>query len=121
MAIKQKEDKRLIRKARIRKVVSGSPDQPRLAIFRSSRFIYAQIIDDVGMKTLAASSSAEKAFKGKLKSTKDITAAKEVGKLIAERAKEKKISAVVFDRSGYRYHGRVKALADGAREGGLKF
>lgn len=117
----KKLNPRLLRKARIRKVLSGTTDRPRLAVFRSARYIYAQVIDDTVGKTLVACSSAEADIKSKMKSTRDLAAAKEIGKTIAERAQGKKISSVVFDRSGYGYHGRVKALAEGAREGGLKF
>jgi large subunit ribosomal protein L18 len=103
---------------RIRKKVSGSPERPRLAVFRSLRHIYAQIIDDRAGRTLAAASSDEKGaeFDGG-----NIAGAKEVGRRIAERAKTAGINTVVFDRGGYLYHGRVKALADAAREGGLEF
>jgi len=93
----------------------------RLSVFRSSRHIYAQIIDDAKGVTLAAASSLDEGVKGAVKTGADIDAAKAVGKLIAERAKEKNVSEVVFDRGGYVYHGRVKALADAAREGGLSF
>lgn len=117
----KKKDPRILRKERIRKKVSGTSERPRLAIFRSDRYIYAQVIDDVAQKTLVSSSSAEKELRRKLKSPGSIEAATEVGKAIAAKAKTKKISAVVFDRSGYIYHGRVKALADGAREAGLNF
>jgi len=93
----------------------------RLSVFRSSRHIYAQIIDDAKGETLAAASSLDEGVKGAVKTGADLAAAKAVGKLIAERAKEKKIDAVVFDRGRYLYHGRVKALADAAREAGLSF
>ena len=93
----------------------------RLSIFRSSKHIYAQVIDDDAGKTLASASSAEKTTRDGLKTGANIEAAKTVGKLIAERAKEKGVKDVVFDRGGYLYHGRVKALADAAREAGLKF
>jgi len=93
----------------------------RLSIFRSSKHIYAQVIDDDAGKTLASASSAEKTTRDGLKTGANIEAAKTVGKLIAERAKEKGVKDVVFDRGGYLYHGRVKALADAAREGGLNF
>lgn len=95
--------------------------RPRLSVFRSSRHIYAQVIDDVAGRTLAAASSVDKTLREKLKSGTDVDAAASVGKLLAARAAEAGVSQVVFDRGGYRYHGRVKALADGAREGGLKF
>jgi large subunit ribosomal protein L18 len=93
----------------------------RLSIFRSSKHIYAQIIDDAKGETLAAASSMEKDTRASLKTGANIGAAKVVGKLVAERALGKGITDVVFDRGGYRYHGRIKALADAAREGGLKF
>jgi large subunit ribosomal protein L18 len=93
----------------------------RLSVFRSSKHIYAQIIDDAKGQTLAAASSLDEGIKGSVKTGADIAAAKAVGKLIAERAKEKKIEAVVFDRGRFLYHGRIKALADAAREAGLSF
>jgi large subunit ribosomal protein L18 len=93
----------------------------RLSVFRSSKHIYAQVIDDDKGETLAAASSLEKTLRESAKTGADIAAAKAVGKLIAERAKEKGITEVVFDRGGYMYHGRIKALADAAREGGLSF
>jgi large subunit ribosomal protein L18 len=111
------------RKARVRrslKAVSAT-GKPRLSVFRSSKQIYAQVIDDVKGTTIVAASSIEKDIKGKLKTGADIDAAKEIGKLVAERAVKAGVKAVVFDRGGYLYHGRVKALADGAREGGLEF
>mgnify|MGYP001820172272 FL=1 len=98
-----------------------SGGRPRLSIFRSSKHIYAQLIDDRQGATLAAASSLDKDLKGKIKTGADVSAAAEVGKLIAERAKTAGVSEVVFDRGGYLYHGRVKALADAAREGGLSF
>jgi len=106
------------RHRRVRRKVSGTAERPRLAVFRSNRGIEAQLIDDVDAKTLAAASwlQLKKSFKG----TKTQQAA-EVGKLLAANAKKAEIEAVVFDRGGYLYHGRVKALADSAREGGLKF
>lgn len=95
--------------------------RPRLSVFRSGRHIYAQVIDDEQGRTLAAASTLEKDLRGRLKTGADRAAAAEVGKLLAERAKAAGVSAVVFDRGGYLYHGRVKALADAAREGGLEF
>jgi large subunit ribosomal protein L18 len=95
--------------------------RPRLSVFRSSKHIYAQIIDDSAGRTLAAASSLEKPLKAQLKTGADKAAATQVGKLLAERALKAGVREVVFDRGGYRYHGRVKALADGAREGGLGF
>jgi len=104
---------------RIRKRLRGAPERPRLSVFRSLKHIYAQIIDDRTGRTLAAASSAEK--DSPIRSGGNVAGAKEVGKLIAERAKAAGVSSVVFDRGGYLYHGRVKALAEAAREGGLKF
>ena len=109
---------RLKRHKRVRAKISGTPERPRLNVFRSKQNIYAQIIDDVNGVTLVSASSLEKDFEG---SGSNCEAAKKVGEAIAERAKAKGIEAVVFDRGGYLYHGRVKALAEGAREGGLQF
>ncbi len=109
---------RLKRHKRVRAKISGTPDCPRLNVFRSEKNIYAQLIDDVNGVTLAAASSVEKDFEG---SGSNKEGARKVGKLIAERAKAKGIEDVVFDRGGYIYHGRVQELAEGAREGGLNF
>jgi len=109
---------RLKRHKRVRGKVSGTPERPRLNVFRSETNIYAQVIDDVNGVTLVAASSLEKDFE--CEGTKT-DAAKKVGQLVAERAKAKGIDTVVFDRGGYVYHGRVQALAEGAREGGLQF
>ena len=109
---------RLHRHKRVRGKVSGTSERPRLNVFRSETNIYAQIIDDTKGITLVSASSQEKGFEG---SGSSCEAAKKVGEAIAERAKAKAIEAVVFDRGGYLYHGRVKALAEGAREGGLQF
>ena len=98
-----------------------SPDKMRLSVFRSSKNIYAQVIDDLNGRTVASASSLEKDLRGVLKTGGDKSAAEAVGKLVAERALENGFAEVVFDRGGYRYHGRVKALADSAREAGLKF
>ena len=106
------------RHQRLRNKVSGTPECPRLSVFRSSKHIYAQIIDDVNGVTLAAASSLDKDYDG---NGGNIEGAKKVGEAVAKAALEKKIENVVFDRSGYLYHGRVKELAEGAREGGLKF
>jgi len=106
---------------RIRTKVYGSSERPRLCVYRSSRYVYAQIVDDSQGKTLAAASTIEKELRGECKGTANIEASKLVGKTIAERAKSKGIEAVVFDRGGYLYHGRVKAVAEAARESGLKF
>tara|TARA_B100001142_G_scaffold176334_1_gene175928 strand:+ start:1360 stop:1719 length:360 start_codon:yes stop_codon:yes gene_type:complete len=115
-----KKQRRTRIKNRIRKIVSGTEKQPRLSVFRSNKEIYAQLVDDVTGKTLAASSSSEKEI-SKSKKTNKIETAALVGKKLAEKAVTKGIKQVSFDRSGYLYHGRVKSLADGAREGGLKF
>jgi large subunit ribosomal protein L18 len=110
------------RKARVRKAITSRlSGRPRLSVFRSSKNIYAQVIDDAKGVTLCAASSLDKDLKAKLKTGADKAAAGEVGKLVAERALGAGIKEVVFDRGGYRYHGRVKALADAAREGGLTF
>ena len=119
MATKSKTSRRLKIKYRVRKKVVGTDEKPRLSVFRSNKQIYAQLINDDKGITLVSASSREKAFDEK-EGTKTDTA-KEVGKLIAEKAKEAGIENVVFDRNGYLYHGRVKSLAEGAREGGLKF
>ncbi|MDA1089055.1 MAG: 50S ribosomal protein L18 [Proteobacteria bacterium] len=110
------------RKGRTRqKVRRKSELRPRLSVFRSGKHIYAQVIDDRQQVTLAAASTLEKDLLGKLKSGADVDAAGQVGKIIAERAIAKGVKSVVFDRGGYKFHGRVKALADAAREGGLNF
>jgi large subunit ribosomal protein L18 len=104
----------------VRERLSGTTERPRLAVFRSLSHIYAQVIDDTQGKTLAAASSLDAAIKSS-KSGNKSAAAKQVGTLVAQRAKEKGVASVVFDRGGYKYHGRVKALAEAAREGGLTF
>jgi large subunit ribosomal protein L18 len=114
-----KLDRRRRIQLRIRKKINGTAERPRISVFRSNSQIYAQLIDDVTGKTLAAASSLE-VKEGKAKVTKTETASK-VGKALAAKAKEAGVSNVIFDRGGYLYHGRVKALADGAREGGLNF
>ena len=120
MANISKNEKRLKRKIRIRKKVTGTAERPRLCVFRSTKHIYAQIIDDVAGVTLASMSTVDKAFeKGDEKGKSE--AAKQVGVVIAERAIKAGISKVVFDRGGFIYQGRVKSLSDGAREGGLEF
>ncbi len=106
---------------RIRKKIAGTGDRPRLAVFRSNKHIYAQVIDDQSGVTLAYAASNEDEAKKDLSSGSNIEAAKTVGRLIAERAKKKGLAGVVFDRSGYIFHGRVRALAESAREAGLKF
>ena len=115
---KDKNVQRLKRHRRVRAKISGTAERPRLAVYRSNKYIYAQIIDDVKGTTLVAASSNEAGFEG-TGSNKE--AARKVGKMVAERAVQKGIEEVVFDRGGYIYHGRVLELAEGAREGGLKF
>jgi large subunit ribosomal protein L18 len=110
------------RKARVRRSIKAAAGgRPRLSVFRSSKHIYAQVIDDAAGATVASASSMEKDLRGNLKTGADVGAAKAVGKLVAERAAAKGVKEVVFDRGNYLYHGRVKALADAAREGGLSF
>lgn len=116
---KQKAVRRGRRKTGIRKRITGTPDQPRLTVYRSLNHMYAQIVDDMNQKTLVAASSAEKSLG--LGATGNKEAAKAIGKAIAERAKEAGVTRVAFDRNGFLYHGRIAALAEGAREGGLEF
>ncbi len=118
VAKKDSNKARLKRHKRVRGKVSGTPERPRLDVFRSAKNIYAQVIDDVNGVTIASASTVEKDFSG-YGGNKD--AAKKIGQVIAERCKAKGIENVVFDRGGYLYHGRVKELAEGAREGGLQF
>jgi large subunit ribosomal protein L18 len=113
-------DPRLKRKVRIRKKVRGTEGRPRLSVFRSNKHIYAQIIDDVSGRVLVSASSVDKECREKMKKGPGIDIAKGVGTAVAERAMAKQITQVVFDRNGYLYHGRVKALADAAREKGLQ-
>lgn len=113
-----KNAQRQKRHVRVRGKISGTPERPRLSVFRSNANIYAQVIDDVNGVTLAAASTVEKEFEG---ATGNKEAARKVGKAIAERTKAKGVNTVVFDRSGYLYHGRVAELAEGAREAGLEF
>ena len=108
------------RRVRVRKKITGSPERPRLTVFRSAKHIYAQVIDDFSGKTLAAASTVAKDVRGTLEGKK-IDRAKLVGQALASACKAKDISSVRFDRNGYKYHGRVKAVAEGAREGGLVF
>ncbi len=117
--IKQKQLER--RKFNIRKALAGTAERPRLSVYRSDKHIYAQVIDDLAGKTLAAASSAQADVRGELKNGGNIEAAKRVGKAIAAKAAAVGIKAVAFDRGGRRYHGRVKALAEAARAGGLSF
>ena len=106
---------------RIRSRVQGTAERPRLSIFKSLNHVYAQVIDDRKGITLVAASSLDEGFTGEMKPGKNVAAAKKVGELVARRAKEKGVTRVVFDRGGYPYHGKVKALADSARENGLEF
>ena len=117
MAVKTKEQGRLRRHRRVRSKITGTANRPRLAVYRSNARIYAQVIDDASGHTLVSASSLDKDVAG----SKRAEQAALVGKLLAERAKEAGVQAVVFDRGGYLYHGRVKALADAAREAGLEF
>ena len=120
MALKSNKEFRRFRiKKRVRKIIDGTPDRPRMSVFRSNKDIYVQLIDDLSGKTLVAASSMSKDLSGKKMS--HLEKAKLVGKLIAEKAIAAGISTVVFDRNGYLYHGRVKSLAEAAREAGLKF
>ena len=109
------------RRKHVRRTVHGEPDRPRLNIFRSEKHIYAQVIDDRKGHTLATASSHDPKLKDKLSSAKPLEQAKIVGEAVAQRALEAGVKKVVFDRAGYKYHGRVKSLADGARSGGLEF
>ena len=119
--IKTKEDARLRRKKRIRKDIYGTAEKPRVSVYRSLNHIYVQAIDDRNGKTILSASSREADVKGKTKKSGNKDSAKAVGELLAQKCKSKGIENVVFDRSGYVYHGRIKALADAARAAGLKF
>ncbi len=121
MSVKTKEEIRSRIHTRIRKRLTGAPERPRLAVFRSQCHIYAQVIDDLAGRTLCAAASVEKDVRATHKRGANVPSAKTVGQLVAKRALEQGISAVVFDRGGFKYHGRIKALADAAREAGLKF
>lgn len=112
---------RFKRKKSIRKRISGTAERPRLSVFRSSKHIYAQLVDDIKGDTLISASSVEKTARDLPKFDSKVAMAEHIGKVLAERAKEKGIETVVFDRNGFLYHGRVKALSSGAREAGLKF
>ncbi len=120
-ALEIKRVRQVRRQLRVRKRFFGTSERPRLAVFRSSKHIYAQIIDDSAGRTLVAASTAEKDVRSQVKSGANKKAAELVGKVLGERAKEKGIAAVAFDRLHYKYHGRVKALADAARQAGLQF
>jgi large subunit ribosomal protein L18 len=123
MADKNRDKQRRLdrRKHHVRKAVFGSPERPRLSVYRSSKHIYAQIIDDFAGRTLASVATTDGSVRGDLKNGGNIGAAKQAGKAIAEKAREIGVTKVAFDRGGRQYHGRVKALADAAREGGLQF
>lgn len=121
MAKKTRSEARIRRHARVRKFVSGSPDRPRLAVFRSLAEIYAQVIDDQAGRTLASASTLDPEIRGSLDGKTKTEQARLVGELVGRRARDKGITEVVFDRGGFRYIGRVKSLADAAREAGLKF
>jgi large subunit ribosomal protein L18 len=122
MAILRSRNKlRVRRHDRIRKRLKGSAERPRLSVFRSLHHVYAQVIDDATGRTVVAASTREKAVADGLKSKASTAAAQRVGEIVAQRAKEKGVTAVVFDRGGYKYHGRIKALADAARSAGLEF
>jgi large subunit ribosomal protein L18 len=121
MTNETRKEARLRRHARVRKHISGTAEQPRLAVFRGLSEIYVQVINDLAGHTLVSASSVDKELRVKMAGLTKTEQARLVGKAVAERAKSKGISAIVFDRGGYRYIGRVKALADGAREGGLVF
>jgi len=116
-----KEQARLKRKRSIRKRISGTPERPRLSVFRSSKHIYAQVVDDTTNQTLAHASDLEEAIIAATQGKKKLERAQAVGEAVAKRCLEKKIEAVVFDRNGFIYHGRVSAVADAARKAGLKF
>ncbi len=118
---KTKNEKRIIRQKRVRRKVLGSPEKPRLCIFKSLKHIYVQVIDDTQGKTLLTVSTLSPDIKGTIKSTRDKEAAVAVGKAVGQKAKAQGLEEIVFDRNGFLYHGRVKALADAAREAGLKF
>lgn len=121
MDIEKKKSSHLKRKKRVRKKIIGTSERPRLNVYRSNKHIYAQIIEDAAGKILIAASTMSKEFKDKLGDIKKAEAAKKIGEFIAKKAIAKGIDNVVFDRGGFLYHGRVKAVADGAREAGLKF
>ncbi len=116
-----KNKRRKIRQRRVRKKINGTPERPRLNVFRSNANIYAQIIDDVNGVTIASASTIDKELKAQIENGGNKLAAKKVGELVAKRAIEKGVEAVTFDRAGYIYHGRVRELGEAAREAGLKF
>jgi large subunit ribosomal protein L18 len=116
-----KRQARIKRKKRIRKKMAGTPDRPRLSVFRSARHVYAQIVDDSRGETVVAASSVEQAVKGHAPFENKVALARHIGELVAQRAAEKGIKKVVFDRNGFLYHGRVRAISEGARKAGLDF
>lgn len=118
---RERKSPSLRRKRRVRKKIFGTPERPRLSVFRSNRHMYAQIIDDLHGRTLTSASTLCPELRDSLKSTSTVEAAAQVGELVAKRALEAKVTKVVFDRNRYRYHGRVKALAEAARKVGLEF
>ncbi len=120
-SMNEKQAQRMKRKVRIRTMIAGTSERPRLSVFRSGKHLYAQVIDDVTGHTLVAASTLGKELRAKVSELKGIDAAKEVGAAIAEACKAKQIDKVVFDRNGFLYHGRVKSLAEAAREKGLSF
>lgn len=121
VTVNRKVEARVRRRKRVRKRVKGTPERPRLSVFRSLRHIYAQVIVDTTGQTMASASTLSKEIRGELKRTGNTEAAKKVGELIAKKSIERGIKMVVFDRDGYLYHGRVKALGEAARENGLIF
>ncbi|MFB5268965.1 50S ribosomal protein L18 [Paenibacillus enshidis] len=122
MITKQDKNKARVRRhLRVRKKITGTAARPRLNVFRSSKHIYAQLIDDVAGVTLAAASTLDKELSGEIQNGGSVESARKVGELVAKRAKEKGVSEIVFDRGGYLYHGRIQALAEAAREAGLEF
>lgn len=121
MVEKNRSEARLRRHARVRKKIQGTPQRPRLSVFRSLSQIYAQVIDDMAGHTLVSASTIDSELRARMKGLKKSEQARLVGQVLAERARQKGIQTVVFDRGGFKYAGRVKALAEGAREGGLEF
>jgi large subunit ribosomal protein L18 len=118
---KLQHEARVRRHIRVRKKISGTPERPRLNVFRSLEHIYAQVIDDVDGHTIASASTVDTEVRGQLEGKTKTESAKIVGQMVAQRAKAAGVTQVVFDRGGFKYHGRIQALADGAREGGLEF
>ena len=121
MSVKELSDKlrkRVQRKQHVRKTLSGTPEKPRMTVFKSNKYLYVQVIDDVAGSTLASASSLEESLKG---FKRNLDGAAKLGEEIGKRLKEKNVAVVVFDRNGYKYHGIVKAIADGARKAGIKF